>query len=132
MIQKCCSLYFKLKRGNFESFIIDLYAVRLQINQSVQFRVLTPVLFLLVSSKETVKVAAKLGELSTSLRPSRHSPRNLKETHTRNTEMDLKKQLCYLQNNIFKDTAGVDPKYIFPESPSMRIKEMTTLICRMI
>lgn len=65
-------------------------AVRLQINQSVQFHVLTPVLFLLVSSKETVKVAAKLGELSTSLRPSRHSPRNLKETHTRNTEMDLK------------------------------------------
>lgn len=24
MIQKCCSLYFKLKRGNLESFIIDL------------------------------------------------------------------------------------------------------------
>lgn len=25
MIQKCCSLYFKLKRGNLESFIIDLW-----------------------------------------------------------------------------------------------------------
>lgn len=40
---------------------------------------LTPVLFLLVSSKETVKVAAKLGELRTSLRASQHSPKNLKK-----------------------------------------------------
>lgn len=38
---------------------------------------LTPVLFFLVSSKETVKEAAKFGELRTSLRFSRHSPKNL-------------------------------------------------------
>lgn len=38
---------------------------------------LTPVLFLLVSSREMVKEAARLGELSTSLSASRHSPRNL-------------------------------------------------------
>lgn len=38
---------------------------------------LTPVLFLLVSSREMVKEAARLGELSTSLRDRRHSPRNL-------------------------------------------------------
>lgn len=43
---------------------------------------LTPVLFLLVSSRETVKDAARLGELRTSLRASRHSPRNLhRRTH---------------------------------------------------
>lgn len=38
---------------------------------------LTPVLFLLVSSREIVKEAARLGELSTSLRARRLSPRNL-------------------------------------------------------
>ncbi len=37
----------------------------------------TPVLFLLVSTRDTVKVAARLGELSTSRRATRHSPRNL-------------------------------------------------------
>lgn len=38
---------------------------------------LTPVLFFLVSNRETVKEAAKFGELRTSLRFSRHSPKNL-------------------------------------------------------
>lgn len=39
--------------------------------------ILTPVLFLLVSSSETEKEAARLGEFNTSLRDSRDSPRNL-------------------------------------------------------
>jgi len=37
----------------------------------------TPVLFLFVSTRDTVKVAARFGELSTSRRATRHSPRNL-------------------------------------------------------
>lgn len=41
--------------------------------------VLTPVLFLLVSTKDTVKVAARFGELRTSRRETLHSPRNLHE-----------------------------------------------------
>lgn len=91
-------------------------AVRLQINQSVQFRVLTPVLFLLVSSKETVKVAAKLGELSTSLRASRHSPRNLKETHTRDKEMDLKHNCV-----IYKITSLKTQLELIPSTFSLEV-----------
>lgn len=59
----------------------------------------TPMLFRLVSTKDTVKVAARFGELSTSLKETRHSPRNLQNTYNAITLYVL-----FIMDNLWSDT----------------------------
>lgn len=66
---------------------------------------LTPVLFFLVSSREMVKEAARPGELRTSLRGSRHSPRNLGEEDRKLTPVDP--PLTKEQFQVFQSSSSV-------------------------